>query len=217
MISILIPTKEEPYINGLIKDINTKVKIKHEIIIIDKSLKKPSIKGAKLLIQKSDGLGNAVLEGIKEAKGDFVVMMDGDGSHDPIYINEMYRQIKKYDIVVGSKYMQGGSTEDQGRRVIISKSFNLLITSLLGIKMKDLMSGYAMFNRKIFDHIVLRPRGFKLLMEIVYKSKRPVKEIPVIFYKRKAGKSKVGYNFSGVKEAWRIFSLAWSLKFGGIR
>jgi dolichol-phosphate mannosyltransferase len=141
-------------------------------------------------------------------------MMDGDGSHDPKYINEMFKQSKNFDIVVGSKYMPGGRTEDQGRRVIVSKAFNFCITSFLGLKMKDVMSGYAMFNKKIFDRIVLRPKGFKLLMEIVYKSKAPVKEIPVIFYKRKAGKSKVGYNFSGVKEAWRIFSLAWSLRFG---
>ena len=214
MISILIPTKEEPYINDLIEDIHNKVKAEHEIIVIDKSPEKPAINGAKLILQKTNGLGNAILEGLKEAKGEYVVMMDGDGSHDPKYINDMYTQSKKYDIVVGSKYMEGGRTEDQGRRVIISKIFNLLITAFLGIKMKDLMSGYAMFNKKIFDGIALKPKGYKLLMEIVCKSKRPVKEIAVVFYKRKAGKSKVGYNFSGIKEAWRIFSLAWSLRFG---
>ncbi len=215
MISIIIPTKEEPYINGLIKDIHKKVKAEHEIIVVDKSEKKPNIIGGKNVIQKSIGLGNAVVEGIKEAKGDYIVMMDGDGSHDPIYINDMFNQAKNYDIVVGSKYMPGGHTEDQGQRVIVSKIFNLLITGFLGLRVKDLMSGYALFNKKIFKGLVLKPKGYKLLMEIIYKSKRPVKEIPVVFHKRKAGKSKVGYNFSGVKEAWRIFSLAWSLRFGG--
>ena len=212
MISIIIPTKNEPYINELIKDVHKKVSQPHEIIVVDKSSKKPEITGAKLILQESSGLGNAVLEGIAEAKGEYIVMMDGDGSHDPVYIGEMYKEAKKYSIVVGSKYMSGGRTEDQGRRVIISKAFNFVITGFLGIKVKDIMSGYAMFNKKIFGGLILKPKGFKLLMEIVYKSKQPVKEIPVIFYKRKAGKSKVGYNMSGVKEAWRIFSLAWSLR-----
>jgi len=214
MISILIPTKNEPYINNLIKDIHRKIKISHEIIVIDKSDKKPKIIGAKLLLQKSNGLGNAVLEGLKAAKGEYIVMMDGDGSHDPEYINKMYKQIKNYDIVIGSKYMRGGKTEDQGRRVIVSKVFNFFITAFLGLKVKDIMSGYAMFNRKIFDKLVLKPKGFKILMEIIYKSKAPVKEIPVVFHKRMAGRSKVGYNLSGVREACRIFSLAWSLRFG---
>lgn len=213
MISIIIPTKNEPYINYLIRDIHNRVREKHEIIVVDKSDTKPKITGAKLIIQKSDGLGHAVLEGLNVSKGEYIVMMDGDGSHDPKYINVMYKYVKNYNIVVGSKYMKGGHTEDQGRRVIVSKIFNFLITAFLGLKVKDIMSGYAMFNRKIFDNIILKPKGFKLLMEIIYKSKAPVKEIPVIFYKRKAGKSKVGYNLSGLKEACRIFSLAWFLKF----
>lgn len=214
MISIIIPTKNEPYINELIRDIQKKVSRPHEIIVVDKSDEKPKISGAKLILQKSNGLGNAVLEGLRESKGEYIVMMDGDGSHDPKYIGKMHREMENYKIVAGSKYMEGGRTEDQGRRVIVSKAFNFCITGFLGLKMKDVMSGYAMFNRKIFNNLILRPKGFKLLMEIVYKSKEPVKEIPVIFYKRKAGKSKVGYNIAGVKEAWRIFSLAWSLRFG---
>lgn len=218
MISIIIPTKNEPYINQLIEDIHSKVKAEHEIIVVDKSGSPPKIARAKLLMQKTDGLGNAVLEGIKESKGVFVVMMDGDGSHDPESINEMFGKINDYDIVIGSKYAPGGRTEDYGSRVFVSRVFNVAIAWFLGLKVKDLMSGYAMFRREIFDRIKLKPRGFKLLLEIVYKSKKAFNartcEIPTHFQKRKAGKSKAGFNIAGFREVWRIFVLCVSLKFG---
>ncbi len=218
MISIIIPTKNEPYINQLIEDVHAKVKAEHEIIVVDKSDSPPKIARAKLLLQKTDGLGNAVLEGIREAKGEFVVMMDGDGSHDPDYINQMFNEMKNSDIVIGSKYVPGGKTEDYANRVFVSKVFNAVIAWFLGLKVKDLMSGYAMFRKSLFDKIRLRPRGYKLLLEIVYKSKKAcnarVCEIPTHFIKRKAGKSKVGFNMAGFREVWRIFLICMNLKFG---
>jgi len=218
MISIIIPTKNEPYINQLIEDIRAKVKAEHEIIVVDKSDVPPKLARAKILLQKTDGLGNAVLEGIKEAKGDFVVMMDGDGSHDPEYINYMLARMDDSDIVIASKYVPGGKTEDYASRILVSKIFNAVIAMFLGLKVKDIMSGYAMFRKEIFEKIVLRPKGYKLLMEIVYKSKKAcnarVSEIPTHFIKRKAGKSKVGFNATGFREVWRIFLICVNLKFG---
>lgn len=218
MISIIIPTKNEPYINQLIEDIHAKVKTEHEIIVVDKSGEAPKIARAKLLIQKTDGLGNAVLEGIKEARGELVVMMDGDGSHDPEYINTMFERIKNSDIVIASKYVPGGKTEDYASRIFVSRVFNAVIAWFLGLKVKDLMSGYAMFRKEIFGKIVLKPKGYKLLLEIVYKSKKAcnarVSEIPMHFLKRKAGKSKVGFGISGFREVWRIFLICMNLKFG---
>ncbi len=210
MISIIIPTKNEPLINQLIQDIHKKVRISHEIIVIDKSSKRPLIKGARLIIQKSSGLGNAIVEGLVHAKGEYIVMMDGDGSHDPVYITQMYKRAKKYDIVVGSKYVKGGKTGDKFHRVFISKFFNFTITRFLGLDVKDAMSGFAMFNRRIFRNIRLKPKGFKLLLEIMYKSKASVKEIPVVFYQRSGGKSK-----AGAKEVWRLVCLTLSLRFKG--
>lgn len=218
MISIIIPTKNEPYINQLIEDIHAKVREEHEIIVVDKSDVAPKIARAKLLLQKTDGLGNAVLDGIKESHGEFIVMMDGDGSHDPEYINDMFEKIKDSDIVIASKYVPGGKTEDYKSRIFVSKVFNAVIAWFLGLKVKDLMSGYAMFRKDIFGKIALKPKGYKLLLEIVYKSRKAcnarVSEIPMHFLKRKAGKSKVGFNMAGFREVWRIFMICINLKFG---
>ena len=93
LVSIIIPIKNEPYIDTLIYDIHHELKnIKHEIIVVDKSENRPNIKNAKLIVQKSDGLGKAFLEGLKESKGNIIVLMDGDGSHDPKDIRSLFRK-----------------------------------------------------------------------------------------------------------------------------
>jgi glycosyltransferase involved in cell wall biosynthesis len=68
--SIIIPIKDEPAIQELIDDINNKIKQNHEIIIVDKSKVTPNIQNARIIFQRSDGLGNAFVEGLCEAKGD---------------------------------------------------------------------------------------------------------------------------------------------------
>lgn len=217
MLSVIIPTKNEPYLQQLIDDIGKKVKAENEIIVVDKSAVPPAISGVKIIRQKSDGLGNAFLEGLEEATGDTVVIMDGDGSHDPAYINAMEACAKEYDIVVGSKFAEGGSSEDTISRAVVSRLFSAAIGTLLGLKIKDPMSGFALFRRSIFNGLELKPRGYKIVLEIMYKgSKRGarIKEVAIRFQKRKAGESKVGFNTAGLKEALRIIFLAWSLRTG---
>jgi len=69
MISILIPTKDEPFVNKLICEIHKELKnIRHEVIVIDKSKIPPKMRNARIVIQKSDGLGNAVLEGLEHSR-----------------------------------------------------------------------------------------------------------------------------------------------------
>lgn len=218
MISIVIPTKDEPYVTKLVEEIKQKFKFPHEIIVVDSSSTTPKLEGARLIRQQSSGLGAAVVEGFKAAQGDVLAVMDGDGSHDPAYLNDMAKWIKSNDIVIGSKYVPGGSTEDYPGRILVSRTFNLFVSAFLGLKVRDCMSGFAMMRRGLVEGLVLRPRGFKIVLEITYKGvKRKgarVKEIPVMFRKRQAGKSKVGFNLAGFREAARIAVLALSLKFG---
>ena len=218
MLSIIIPTKNEPYINDLITDIRKKVRAKHEIIVVDKSDAIPKIKGAKLVRQKSDGLGRAILEGVVASKGDIILMMDGDGSHDPVYIDKMLSLIKSYDIVIGSRYVEGGSSNDSLPRAVVSRALTAFVSLFLGLRIKDPLSGFAMYRRSVFDSTVLSPKGYKLLMEICYKcgkrERAKITEVPIRFHQRKTGFSKVGFNLSGLKEAARIFLLALLLRFG---
>ena len=66
--SIIIPTKDEPTIQELVDNINATIKENHEILIVDKSRTAPKVKGAEVMIQRSDGLGNAFVEGLSRSK-----------------------------------------------------------------------------------------------------------------------------------------------------
>ena len=214
MLSILIPTKNEPLIQKLVNRLNKTIKRKHEILIIDKSSRKPKIRGAKLIRQKSDGLGNAVIEGFSMAKGDVIAVMDGDGSHDPEDLNNMLKKIPKYDIVIGSKLIKGGKTEDSLSRRIVTSITNSIARTILGLDIKDLMTGFIVVKRSVLERINLRPKGYKFVLEIIYKSKAKVAEVPITFHKREAGESKVGFNTKGIKEFSRIIVLLIELRLG---
>ncbi|MEM5879456.1 MAG: glycosyltransferase, partial [Candidatus Aenigmatarchaeota archaeon] len=183
-VSIIIPTKDEPYIQKLVEKIHKILKIKHEIIVVDKSEVVPKVKGAKVIRQKSDGLGKAFLEGLNFAKGDVIVLMDGDGSHRPEDLPKLIEKTKEYDIVIGSKYVKGGKTKDKFYRILISKFYCFLASLILGLEIKDNMSGFSAVRRKVYEKIKLDPIGFKINTELLFKAKKfgfKTSEIPIVF------------------------------------
>ena len=215
-VSIIIPTKEEPAIQELIDEINKKIKQNHEIIIVDKSKVKPSIQEAKVISQRSDGLGNAFVEGLSEAKGDVIALMDGDGSHRPEDLNSLLSKIGKYEIALGSKLIEGGRSSDTLGRKLVTLAFSLLTRLILWVDIKDPMTGFMVARKDIFNRIKLRPRGFKIVIETVYKSKAKIVEVPIRFRERKMGSSKAGFNMQGINEISRILILLLELKWGRI-
>jgi dolichol-phosphate mannosyltransferase len=154
MISIVIPCKEEPYLENLLTNIKTVIHEPYEV-----------------LIQTEKGLGYAVSQGIKRSKGNLIVILDGDGSHNPRSIPFMTTYIDKYvngyDIVVGSRY-NGGLT------------------------VKDNMSGFFAAKRSVFEKYPIENKGYKILLELLVNSKGDLKtmEYPIVFEQRKLGKSK---------------------------
>ena len=213
-ISIIIPTKDEPAIQQLIDEINITIKQNHEIIIVDKSKAKPEIKGAKVISQRSDGLGNAFVEGLGQTEGDIIALMDGDGSHRPEDLNNMLSRIGEYEIALGSKLIEGGRSSDTLERRAVTLAFSLLTRLILWVNIKDPMTGFMVAKRDIFNRIKLKPRGFKVVIEIVYKSKARVVEVPILFRERKMGSSKAGFNIRGINEISRIIILLLELKWG---
>jgi len=183
-ISIIIPTKDEPAIQQLIDEINNTIKQNHEIIIVDKSKVKPKIKGAKVISQRSDGLGNAFVEGLSQTEGNMIALMDGDGSHRPEDLNNILSRIGEYEIALGSKLIEGGRSSDTLERKAVTLAFSLLTRLILWINIKDPMTGFMVAKRDIFNRIRLKPRGFKVVIEIVYKSKAKVVEVPILFRER---------------------------------
>lgn len=140
------------------------------------------------------GLSSAVTDGFAKASGSMLVVMDADLSHPPEKIPEMVAKIEsgEADIVVGSRYVEGGSVENWPiHRRLVSRGATFLSRWLT--KVKDPMSGFFALKRSVIEGVALDPVGYKIGLEILVKGKySKVVEVPIRFADRKAGKSKLG-------------------------
>jgi dolichol-phosphate mannosyltransferase len=235
-LSIVIPTYNEkdniklllPRIIEVLENNGCK---EFEIIIVDDNspdgtpdiVKKLSEKDGriKLVLRTSEkGLATAVKEGLKRASKRYVVVMDADFQHPPELIPDLYRKaVKGYDVVVASRYIRGGGVEGWSRIRLIASKTGCLIARMLvrGARtVRDNMSGYFIVKKSSIDIDRLKPRGYKILLEILGRHNNlKVTEVPYVFKNRLAGKSKISTN-TIVDFFVHIFHVSEPLKFAAV-
>ena len=176
------------------------------------------------LIERSskDGLGTAYKEGFRHAiaqGADYVLQMDADLSHAPEYIPGFLRTLEQADVVVGSRYTDGGDVDKEWRfrRHMLSAFANYGIRAVVGLRVKDSTTGFKAFRADAlrsmnFDDF--RCRGFGFQAEVAYACQRMghrIVEHPITFYDRAHGESKLSLGI--ILEAfWRLFLLRWRRK-----
>lgn len=157
------------------------------------------------------GLSSAILDGIQHSTGETVVIMDSDFSHPPKIIPQLVEEIKtsKCDIVIASRFVSGGAINGWStKRKLISKTAKGIAKAGLGVNESDPMSGFFAFKRKILDGIKFDAIGYKMLLEILVKTKgAKVKEIPYTFTDRTRGSSKLDSStmLDYVKSVWKLY------------
>ena len=157
------------------------------------------------------GLSSAILDGIQHSTGEIVVIMDSDFSHPPKIIPQLVEEIKtsKCDIVIASRFVPGGAINGWStKRKLISKTAKGIAKAGLGVNESDPMSGFFAFNRNILEGIKFDAIGYKMLLEILVKTKgAKVKEIPYTFTDRTRGSSKLDSStmLDYVKSVWRLY------------
>ena len=217
-VSVIIPIKNEPFISTLVGQIHrTLVSYDHEVIVVDESSQPVTLKNAKVIRQKSHGLGNAFLEGLRESKGRYIVLMDGDGQHRPQDIPKLLSDLSSYDFVFGSKLVEGGRAFYSEERFFITKFLSKFASLVLDLPIKDNMSGFSAMKRQAISRIRLNPLGYKINLEAAYKLKQKgfkLGEVPIVFLRRQKGRAKIGFNLEGISEMFRIFRLIIELKLG---
>ena len=211
-LTIVVPTYNErdniiPIVDSIKK---TLTDINWEIIFVDddspdgtadfvKSIAKddPHVRCIRRINRR--GLTSASMEGLLASSATCVVVMDADLQHDETLLTEMYQLItsNKADIVIGSRYIDGGSTGKglSPFRLFVSKAATLMGSLILKTKVTDPMSGYFMLRRSTFEHQMhkLSGKGFKVLLDLL-SSTTPdirVKELPYTMRQRKSGESKL--------------------------
>jgi len=157
------------------------------------------------------GLSSAILDGIQHSTGEIVVIMDSDFSHPPKIIPQLVEEIKtsKCDIAIASRFVPGGAINGWStKRKLISKTAKGIAKAGLGVNESDPMSGFFAFKRKILDGIKFDAIGYKMLLEILVKTKgAKVKEIPYTFTDRTRGSSKLDSStmLDYVKSVWKLY------------
>lgn len=229
-ILIIIPTfNERDNIKKLIPSIK-RINKKIDILVVDdssfdgtfdvvNSFKKKDKTINLIKRPYKSGLGKAYVDGFKYAlkeKYDFIFEMDADFSHDPKYIPNFLKEIKNYDLVIGSRYLNGVSVVNWPiSRLILSKFANFYVRSITGIPLTDSTSGYKCYRRQVIEAIDLNKihsDGYAFQIEMHYKAWKngfKIKEIPIIFVDRHSGTSKMSR-----KVMFEAAIVVWKLRLG---
>ena len=147
------------------------------------------------------GLGAAYLNGFDvalDAGYDVIGEMDADGSHQPEQLERLIEALRTADLVIGSRYVPGGSVVNWPlRRLVLSRGGNLYVRLLLGIKVKDATAGYRLFRRTTLEAIDLasvRSTGYVFQTDLAYRTVTRglrLTEVPIEFIERERGDSKM--------------------------
>lgn len=173
---------------------------------------------------KNQGLGGALRTGISEAvkKGaDTLLFMDADLTHNGMDIPKFLEKIEAgYDLVLGSRYVPGGKMVGVPfLRVLISQVGNLAGRLLLGVRAKDLTSGYRAVKKEVFQKVTLEENGFGIQLEETVKASAAgfkIGEVPIILTTRRFGSSKMVYNSKLLSSYFELFKKCrrWSRSYG---
>jgi dolichol-phosphate mannosyltransferase len=158
------------------------------------------------------GLGPSVVDGFSTATGEAIACIDADLQHDPAILPQMLKELMNgSDLVVATRYMPGGGTTNWGMiRRLGSWGCTKLAQWLLGVKLRDPMSGYFMMRRDDFLKIRdrLNVRGFKILLEIAaHMQPCHLGEVPYTFGPRALGESKLSKKIvlAYLAQLWRLY------------
>ena len=222
MITVIIPTYNEK--NNIFKIINQvfdlKIKNLHVLVVDDSSpdgtglevlkLKKKYKKLHLKTNKEKKGLGKAYMVGmdyaVNKLKTNVLVEMDADLSHDPKILQNMLNLIPKYDLILGSRYIKGGSNPKDWafHRKFVSTLGNLVFRFFFSWKVKDWTTGYRVIKSKVYNKIKDELdedmfKGYTFQAGFLYKTIKygfKVKEYPLKFKDRKEGSSKFkGLNY----------------------
>ena len=148
-----------------------------------------------------------------------IVQMDADFSHDPAVLTEMAKLIESCDVVIGSRYVKGGSVDNHWPlwRKELSAFGNLYARSILSLPLRDVTTGYRMWRRETLQSMplgLIRSNGYVFLVEMAYLEyclEYHIEEVPIYFADRRWGKSKMSFKIQS-EASLRVWQLWWNYR-----
>jgi dolichol-phosphate mannosyltransferase len=171
-----------------------------------------------LLRGPKQGLGKAYIAGFKwgiERGYEAMVEMDADFSHRPVDLVQLLQKLEQHDVVIGSRYVEGGSTVNWGLlRKMISRGGSLYSRLVLGFPTRDWTGGFNAWRTPVLQAIDLdeiQSNGYSFQIELKYKAQKcgyKVLEVPIVFEDRRVGQSKMS-----LKIVLEAFYKVWMIRF----
>lgn len=165
------------------------------------------------------GLGRAYIDGFRWALAhgaEAIVQMDCDFSHAPADVPRLLAHLPDYDVVIGSRYVEGGKTDEAWSfgRVLLSWWANLYARAILGCRVRDITAGFKAWRREALAGIDLDSifsQGYVFQVEMIYVAQRlgyRILEVPIYFEDRRVGRSKMTMPVK-FEAAWRVWQVRW--------
>jgi glycosyltransferase involved in cell wall biosynthesis len=228
-LSIIIPAlNEADNIRALLPEIDAAardLRLQYEIVIVDGGSRDETVLAAlqsssmaKVITQQNPGYGGAIKEGFAAAKGNFILTMDADLSHDPAFLLPFWSARHQAEVVVGSRYVRGGSAEMPLLRKIFSRILNVFFRRGLSLPWKDISSGFRLYQSSAVKGLKLSSIDFDVLEEILirlYAAGYRIVEVPIRYKPRTSGSSHVKlirFGWAYLRTFWRMRRLRSSIQ-----
>ena len=200
-LSVVIPAlREGPNLAILLpqlKEILASLTDSFEITIVTagkdrETLEAAKSSGANVIEQSERGYGGALKAGFALAQGTYIVTMDADLSHPPLFIKDLWQEKDQAEVVIASRYVPGGRAAMPFGRFILSRILNSFFARGLGLPVKDLSSGFRLYQAHLLQNLELNALDFNVLIEILvrlYNDGNHIKEVPFYYAPRIFGSS----------------------------
>jgi dolichol-phosphate mannosyltransferase len=146
--------------------------------------------------QTERGYGGALIAGFAATTAPYLLTMDADLSHRPVFIEELWKRRHEAEMLIASRYVEGGRADMTGTRRLMSHVLNRVYSRVLSVKLRDLSSGFRMYRRDALAGLTFEARDFDILEEIlirVYNAGWSVVEVPFDYMARGSGRSHVHF------------------------
>jgi len=225
-LTVVLPAYEEAAnLRWLLPELQSQLKnlgISHEILVVDTEKPRdetPQVcqKMGVFYIPRAGGAlySHALKTGIARSQGAWVLCMDADGSHPPRFLPCLWTARNQADLVIASRYVRGGETENPVLLIFLSYLVNVTFRFLLGFSCHDVSNSFRLYRGEALRALHLECRNFDILEEILLKlqlsdPKFVLTEVPFTFETRKHGRTKrdllafaLGYGAT----LWRLYRL----------
>ena len=221
-LSVVIPALHEgPNLSFLIpalREVLFELQVRHEILVVSPRADQDTIDAADaaratVVVQQEPGYGGALVSGFASARGTYILTMDADLSHRPVFVRDLWAARGSAEVTIASRYVPGGSAKMPAARRLLSRILNVLFSRGLALPVRDMSSGFRLYKASVVRGQRWRGGQFDILQEILvrtYAEGWRVQETPFDYTPRAHGHSHArvfGFGLAYLRTFWRLWTL----------